>query len=222
MTKGVSVFHLWSNCDVMRTSGSSVHCFGFGDWMWPTLVRLIQIDRWEHNLMWTLPLTIHVSSATMIEDLLNCPTMASVSQPGSVWKWIFPRSWTSNTFVVQLHNTDIAKMCNVCMFDCMCYIYLSVANNDGVLNRQTMAAGSLAGYQWFHRATTVVHNGSTGIPMVDRDTTFSTSFALCLSHLGSGECNWETVGVRLGASTWLIATIAYQRAQVVKYFCNKY
>ena len=59
-------------------------------------------------------LTIHVSSATMIEDLLNCPTMASVSQPGSVWKRIFPRSWTSNTFVVQLHNTGIAKMCNVC------------------------------------------------------------------------------------------------------------
>ena len=63
MTKGVSVCLLWSNCGMMRTSGSSVHCFGFGDWMWPTLVRLIQIDRWEHNLMWTLPLTIHVSLA---------------------------------------------------------------------------------------------------------------------------------------------------------------
>ena len=75
-----------------------------------------------------------------------------------------PKELDIKHVLVQLHNTDIAKMCNVCMFDCMCYIYLSVANYDGVLNRQTMAAGSLAGYQWFHRDTTVVHNGSTGIP----------------------------------------------------------
>ena len=77
-----------------------------------------------------------------------------------------PKELDIKHVLVQLHNTGVAKMGNVCMFDCMCYIYLSVANNDGVLNRQTMAAGSLAGYQWFHRDTTVVHNGSTGIPMV--------------------------------------------------------
>ena len=81
------------------------------------------------------------------------------------------------------------------MFDCMCYIYLSVANYDGVQNRQTMAAGSLAGYQWFHRDTTVVHNGSTGIPMVaqgyhifNKFCTLSESFGKWWMQLGDSWC----------------------------------
>ena len=62
--------------------------------------------------------------------------------------------WASSTLV--LHNCVMHVLICMHLYNSMCYTYLSVANNDGVLNRQTMAAGSLAGYQWFDSGSTVV------------------------------------------------------------------
>ena len=59
-----------------------------------------------------------------------------------------------------LHNTGsllvhIAKMCNACIYTIVYVTYPSAANNDEVLNHQTMATQSLAENHIFNKLCTM-------------------------------------------------------------------